>query len=333
MRDTYGNRGSRRGPIVMVVVALVTLVVVTVGTLWVSGRFATQRPAPHPAGPPEGTIAVPITSQVIPAYTRLTRDHFWNKKTGTFAIVYLYPREITRGMLTSWDDIRGRVLAVDKAPGYAINENDLLPKGTRPGLAGGTPHGKVAMVLEASRIHGIHGLLLGDHFDLLASVSLETKPASGRDVHAMLQALQPTDPLNKGKKKTQMVVLAEDAVLVVPVSVRYLPSQNAAKGKGAEPKGKPVEEVVIAVDPSEVMAITEGLAIDAGITAIARSGRPDSPRSSIKSTALSTPEGPKAIEVIHGNTRATVIFAPDGTRVVQTPGSPDILLDPTPSKQ
>lgn len=40
---------------------------------------------------------------------------------------------------------------------------------------------------------------------------------------------------------------------------------------------RPVQEVVIAIDPEEVSRLTEALAVDARISMIPRSGRPDDP--------------------------------------------------------
>jgi Flp pilus assembly protein CpaB len=334
MRHSYGNRGSLLGPILLGGTLLLTGLLVTVGVLAATGRIelpflARKRPALPPAGQPEGTIAVLVTTQKIPAYTRLTRDHFWDPKTGQFSVVYLYPSEVLEGMLTNLDQVRGRVLAVDKNPGYAVNESELLPKGTRAGLAGGIPAGKRAMVLEASRLHGIHGLKLGDHVDLIASVLVDAKPPAGRDARSLLLSLkQPSSELGAtgAKKQARIVVLAEDAVIVLPPTIRHLPSQTPPKAKEPDPKGKPVEEVVIAVDPEEVARVSEALGVDAAITAVAHSGRPDAPKGSIKpAPAEEPPAGPTVIEVIRGGKRTTLIFAPDGTKLGESPGSPDVI--------
>ena len=41
---------------------------------------------------------------------------------------------------------------------------------------------------------------------------------------------------------------------------------------------RPVQEAVIAINPDEVALLTEAMAVDARLTTIPRSGRPDDPR-------------------------------------------------------
>jgi hypothetical protein len=44
---------------------------------------------------------------------------------------------------------------------------------------------------------------------------------------------------------------------------------------------RPVQEIVIAVDPEEVAPLTEAMAVDARISTVPRSGRPDDPVDSL----------------------------------------------------
>ena len=74
--------------------------------------------------------------------------------------------------------ILGRVTAREKPAGYAFKERDFLPEGTSPGVVGGTPPGKRAITLDASKLKGVHDLNEGDHVDLLASVSVDM-PGAG----------------------------------------------------------------------------------------------------------------------------------------------------------
>ena len=75
---------------------------------------------------------------------------------------------------------------------------------------------------------------------------------------------------------------------------------------------KPIQEVVIAVDPEEIAPLTEALAIEANITCVARSGLPDDP-----GPASVTPSGPSpgdqvaVVERIVGGKRE-VMFVPKG---------------------
>ena len=44
------------------------------------------------------------------------------------------------------------------------------PRAPSPGVAGGTPQGKRAITLDASKLKGVDDLREGDHVDLLASI-------------------------------------------------------------------------------------------------------------------------------------------------------------------
>src|ERR1044071_10486415 len=48
----------------------------------------------------------------------------------------------------------------------------------------------------------------------------------------------------------------------------------------AMPRVRPVQEAFIAIDPDEVAPLTEAIAVDAKLTSIPRSGRPDDPPNS-----------------------------------------------------
>jgi hypothetical protein len=316
MRPAYPTRGSVV-PKVLVGVALLSFGVVgTVGTLWATGKIELpflNRKKPPSGGPP-GTSAVPVTARAIPAYTRLTRDHFWDTNKGAFAVMYLYPQEIRPGTQTNLNEMLGRVLAFDKAAGYVVNEKELLPKGTRAGLAGGVPPGKRALVLEAAKIAGIYGLRTGDHLDLVASAALDTKGGAGAGrlpggaLVASAGALEP-----RTAKRATVQVLAQDAVLVSAVTTRDVPVTTSSLTQGMRVTTKPVQEVVIAVDPEEVPGITEALAIDAAITAVARSGRPEAPRQE-KGILLPAKPGVTVVETIRGTKRTTLVFPADGGR-------------------
>ena len=92
-----------------------------------------------------GWVAIPMSGEMIPAYTQLTRDHFWDAKQGDFAVVYMPPSVVTPEMIRNMGTIVGRVMSRDKPPGYVFTEADFLPQGTRPGLVGGIPPGKRAI--------------------------------------------------------------------------------------------------------------------------------------------------------------------------------------------
>ncbi|MEL6432058.1 MAG: SAF domain-containing protein, partial [Planctomycetota bacterium] len=90
----------------------------------------------------DGMVRAYTSARDIPAYTKISRDDLWNKNQAMLTFVDL-PEEYVEenGILASLGDITGRVMSRNKRAGYVFTESDFLPKGTRPGIAGGTPPG------------------------------------------------------------------------------------------------------------------------------------------------------------------------------------------------
>jgi uncharacterized membrane protein YdfJ with MMPL/SSD domain len=81
-----------------IVFAVVVSSVVIVAALWGLGVLDLSRlrsTEPSTAG----LVAIPTAARRVPAYTRLTRDHFWDPRTNRLTVVYLPPRAVTPEML------------------------------------------------------------------------------------------------------------------------------------------------------------------------------------------------------------------------------------------
>ena len=258
------------------------IVIVLVGGLWTSGIvdscwFGIDCPPST-----EGLVAVPMSARAIPAYTKLTRDHFWNAQKGKMAFAWIPPEQVASSMKTNLEELFGRVLARDKPAGYVFTDADFLPKGTRPGLVGGIPPGKRAVRLEAGKVDGLYGLNPGDRFDLLATLPIDVKrDGSSLEVagaYGKQLALQAN--LTNWAKQATVRVLVQNGVLVQPLTTRQIPLAMNTLTQGLVVKKKPVQEIVIAVDPVEVAPLTEAMALKAAITTVPRSGHPDDPKES-----------------------------------------------------
>src|SRR5262249_14493752 len=67
-------------------------------------------------------------------------------------------------------------------------------------------------------------------------------------------------------------------VIVEPMTTRQVPTlQSSLTHEGGGIRMRPVQEVVIAIDPEEVARLTEALAVEARVSMVPRSGRPDDP--------------------------------------------------------
>ena len=291
---------ARPSPLTLLLLIVAVLVVGsagTVGALWGMGvpiPFLT--PAKTEFVPPEGTLPVYLTVKEIPAYTRVSREHLFDS-SGKPNVLWLTPEDIEKsgGLFTRRDDILGRVVAHDVRAGYGFTEKDFLPKGTRAGVEGGIPPGKRALVIDAAKVHGIHALNLGDPFDLLASVLAEPAKGSGS-----------ASPMAE-KKQAVVKALVQNGIVVKPVGNRP-PAQGTPAKKAND---KPVEEIVIAVEPEEIAPLSAALAVGADIIAAYRSGHPDDAKvGKVETPGTPPPARPVSIEVIQGNHRETVSFYP-----------------------
>ncbi len=228
----------------------------------------------------EGLIAVPTPAGQIPAYTRVRRDHLWDVRNGRLAVIYLPPNAVTPEMLVNISDIIGRVLESNKEPGYVFTEADFLPKGTREGLVAGIPAGKRAIRISADKVDGLYGLHAGDRFDIMATLPID---ANGGDQafntlagpYKQEMALQAQ--LSNWDKQATVRVIVQSAVIVEPMTTRAVPTLQTSITEGAATRARPVQEAVIAISPNEVALLTEAMAVNASLTSIPRSGRPDDP--------------------------------------------------------
>ena len=227
----------------------------------------------------EGMVAVPTSARTIDAYTKITRDHVWDSKSGHFSVVYVPEDQVTPAMMTNLKNILGRVLKKDKTAGYVFTENDFFPQGARHGLVAGIPPGKRAMRVKADNVEGLFGLQRGDRFDLVA-----TLPINVRNAEKALKLGGPygkqlslNAELSNWHEQATVRILVQNGVLVEPMITRQIPVYVSSLTRGAITKKRPVQEIVIAVDPQEVAPLTEALAVGANISCVPRSGHPDDP--------------------------------------------------------
>lgn len=259
--------------------ALLVSAVVIFGALWGLGlidlsKLRSDKPSTA------GLVPVPTVAGRVPAYVRLTRDHFWDAKNGRLATVYLPPQSVTPEMLVKLSDVIGRVLAHDKAPGYVFTEADFLPRGTREGIVAGIPAGKRAIRIAADKVEGLYGLHVGDRFDLLATMPIDGTRGGGSSqafsvagVYGQQLALQAR--LSNWQKQATVRVMVQNGVIVEPMTIRGVPTYQSSLTEGGATRVRPVQEAVIAIMPEEVARLAEAMAVEARITAVPRSGRPD----------------------------------------------------------
>jgi hypothetical protein len=188
-------------------------------------------------------------------------------------------------MLTRFGDIWGRVLDHDKPAGFVFTERDFLPRGTREGIVAGIPAGKRAIRVEADKVEGLFGLRPGDRFDLVATLPIDTSRGGAGQafnvggVYGQQMALQAR--LSNWQKQATVRVMVQNGVVVQPMTTRQVPVFSRTLTQGGITRMRPIQEIVIAVDPDEVAKLTEAIAVEAKISTVPRSGRPDDPVNSV----------------------------------------------------
>ncbi len=241
---------------------------------------------------PEGKVRVLVSARPIAAYQKVGRDDVWNPSTGDLAYVDVDEDAAEEGgIFIEIKDILGRVLARPKSPGYAFTESDFLPDGTRPGIAAGVPPGKRALRIPVDQVGGIVGLQPGDRFDMVAAIALDAKPKPSPIPLVGLHAPRLQQGAKQGTvPRAKVEVLIQSGVVVSPLETRVIPVSSASLTQGTTTRTKPIQEMVIALDPSEVAPFLEAQSVGAELTCLARSGRPDDPVDSLTPSSEPDPE-------------------------------------------
>ncbi len=314
MRNNYKNHRRVSGLLksFLFVAALSFGGVGTIGTLWAMGVVELPFLKRGPQFPP-GTVMVPVSGVDVPAFTKLTRDHIWDPKTGQFAVIPMPPNMVTPEMIVDQTKIFGRVLDHDKPKGYVFTEKDFLPKGTRAGMVAGIPTGKRSLTLEANKLTGVFGLKPGDHIDLVATLPIDSK--DGKGIGGLNTTTVTQNQMAALQKRATVRVLAQDAVIVTPVTSRNKPTTSGSLTNGTTVRNVPIQEIVIAVSPAEVPAITQALATKVEVTCVARSGLPDEQNVESKISGADPISEMKVVESISGKKREAMVFSNDGVRV------------------
>jgi hypothetical protein len=155
------------------------------------------------------------------------------------------------------------------------------------------------VTLNVEKIAGVAGLRAGDRIDLLASIPFKVKSSQGGTLgHLKVGPSAPSGP----EKDAVVRVVVENGIVVLPRYNRVETATSHSLTQGARTTAKPVQEIVLAVEPSEVAGLMEVLAVEAVMTAVARSGLPDTSgrddRIIIPEPVHDEPEKPTAQEVV-----------------------------------
>jgi len=300
----------RRSPLLLAMVSLAAILAGGAGTLAVLialGHLSWPLWKTETKDDHAGMVAIPISAREIPAYSKITLTDLVDPETGALKVTYLPPQRVPEEAILSPTQIVGRVMRRDKSQGFAFKEDEFLPEGTRPGVAGGIPPGKRALTLSAEKIGGVRGLNAGDQVDLVASAAVDEGKQAKRRRSDGRTVVFPATATAAGSQ-ADVRVLAHEAVIVIPVTTRAIPITSNSLMEGARTATRPVQEVVIAVSPDEVMPLSEALATEMEVTAVLRSGHPDDPGEVRIAPGSGTQDELKSTEVIIGGERKLYLY-------------------------
>jgi Flp pilus assembly protein CpaB len=291
--------------------AAVLIALVLFGGLWWVGAIDVSRLFAKPERSTAGLVPVPVAPRTVRNYTKISRDDFWDPKNNRLSVIYLPPNAVSKEMLTQLSDILGRVLNHEKAPGFAFTESDFFPRGTREGIVAGIPPGKRAIRVPAEKVEGFYDLHPGDRFDLLATIPISGRSGAGAPnlsnvggVYGQQLALQAQ--LTNWQRQATVHVMVQNGVVVQPMTTRQVPVFQNTLTQGGVTRMRPVQEIVIAIEPDEVAELTQAMAVDAKISVVPRSGRPGD-----------------AIDSVTPDLRPVSPFAGIGAAAMAQPDTPD----------
>lgn len=125
-------------------------------------------------------VAVPVTARTIEPFTRLSPEDFVDPTTGRLREFYFPADQIDPLWVLSVKDLVDRVTSVEVGPGRSMTASDLLPAGTRPGVAAGVPDGYVALEVTSLQVDGLSIPEIGGQIDLVASRPLAAEAAQAK---------------------------------------------------------------------------------------------------------------------------------------------------------
>ena len=187
-----------------VVTVLIVLLIIggVFGTIWALGKKPEQVipvavPAPAPAPKPQPTtkpaekvlgpneVRLLVAARPISSYNAVRLEDIsvnGNLKWVDVDRSKIRPGAVPfEGTLDKFAASLGRVAKRDIPPESPLFEADFFEKGTRAGVVAAIPAGKRAMIIDASRLPGVHNLRPGDRIDLVAAITVDM-----RDVYRVL---------------------------------------------------------------------------------------------------------------------------------------------------
>ena len=232
-----------------------------------------------------GLVKVPKSLRSLTALAKVTREDVYDLGRGDDSYFFMSAERVAAHpeWITNPADIIGRVMARNKRADLVFTERDFLPEGSRTGLSGGVPEGKQGFFLDASKIPGLDLLKMGDRFDLLASLPDEAQKQQQGEFGLLAGGIK----VRGGKPipLSGVRLLVQNAEMIAVTRGRQMTTQGITELPEVARSG--ATQITIAIDPAEVVPLTQALAADRSIHCVARSGQNDADATSSSALQLS----------------------------------------------
>ena len=249
----------------------------------------------------KGMVPVAKSLVALRAFEKVERESVYDREMGEDSYFWLPESQVRAHpeWVTRVDQVIGRVMARDKRADFVFSEKDFLPEGSRVGLSGGVPEGKQGFFLDAEQVAGLRLLKQGDRFDLMASLPEESASADaeyGLLVGGIKARGNKPIPLNGVR------LLVQSGTVIALTNGRSMTTRGALEFDATDSRGRPTtqtkgEQVAVAIDPEEVVPLTQALGSKLAIHAVARSGQQQLDPSPVDPLAGMIPFPAAAVEV------------------------------------
>ena len=249
----------------------------------------------------EGMVAVPKSLVPLNAFEKVRREDVFDRDMADDSFFWLPKSQVDDHpeWITKVEQVIGRVMARDKRAEFVFSEDDFLPEGSRTGLVGGVPEGKQGFFLEAEQIPGLRLFKKGDKFDLVASLPEESVTAQA-EFGLMVGGIKAVG--NKPVPVNGVRSLVQSGTMVALIDGKNMTTQGGLEFSPTDSRGRPItqatgEQVAIAIDPKEVLPLTQALGAKQEIYAVARSGQQLEAEASVDELAGLIPFPAAAMEI------------------------------------
>jgi hypothetical protein len=201
-------------------------------------------------------VPVVVLARTLEAFSEITEEDLADPASGALNVYYFPQERVGDRWIREPQQLIGRVVRHDTLRGHVLSEEDLMPVGTRPGIAAGAPPGMRIYVAPTTRIQGLAGLQVGDAVAIYGTVGQQVAAAPPQLDWASLKG---------GQLDPEEVRLSQEVRAGIRTVVRRAVIVRAPKG----------DSVTFALAPDEVTPLSQALNASIPLFAVAASSQDD----------------------------------------------------------